>query len=153
MAFGGDVDTLSLTFDKLRYIFNGYDTIRDSFLEINTLYRQGNIPDYEFFNKIQESVMRFSALEFLAIKSIFEIKKSLYKSIGITTNTADKTAESVVSDIHASNHSVSSFIVAGTLPSLRSHATSYRIENTNCLQCGSPIRKNSKFCTNCGNKI
>src|SRR5579863_4733682 len=111
MSFGGDVDTLSLTFDKLRYIFNGYDAIRDSFLEINTLYIQGNIIDYEFFSKIQESVMRFSALEFLAIKSIFEIKKSLYRNIRITTNVADKTAESAVSDIRTSNHSVSSFIV------------------------------------------
>lgn len=153
MAFGGDVDTLSLTFDKLRYIFNGYDAIRDSFLEINTSYIQGNITDYEFFSKIQESVMRFSALEFLAIKSIFEIKKSLYRSIGITTNTVDKTVESAVSDIHASNHSVSSFIVAGILPSSSSQVAPSRIEGMNCLQCKSPIRKNSKFCTNCGNKI
>ncbi|MDE1827277.1 MAG: zinc ribbon domain-containing protein, partial [Thaumarchaeota archaeon] len=91
MAFGGDVDTLSLTFDKLQYIFNGYDTILDSFLEINTLHKQGNITDYEFFNKIQDSVMRFSALEFLAIKSIFEIKKSLYRSIGIITTATDNT--------------------------------------------------------------
>ena len=153
MTFGGDVDTLSLTFDKLRYIFNGYDTIRDSFLEINTTYKQGNITDYEFFNKIQESIMRFSALEFLAIKSIFEIKKSLYRNMGITTNTVDKTLEPSISDIHASSHSVSSFIVAGTLPSLSPQVTSSKMEVMNCIQCRSPIRKNSKFCVNCGNKI
>ena len=153
MAFGGDVDTLSLTFDKLRYIFNGYDIIRDSFLEINTLHKQENITDYEFYNKMQESVMRFSALEFLAIKSMFEIKKSLYRSIGITTNTADKTPESSASDIHVSSHSVSSFIVAGILPSSISQVTPSTIEGKNCLQCRSPIRKNSKFCTRCGNKI
>lgn len=153
MAFGGDVDTLSLTFDKLQYIFNGYDTIRDSFLEINTLHKQGNITDYEFFNKIQESVMRFSALEFLAIKSIFEIKKSLYRSIGITTNSTDKTAEPTVSNTQVSSHSISSFIVAGTLPGTRSQVTPINTGGTNCLQCRSPIRRNSKFCTNCGNKI
>lgn len=154
MAFGGDVDTLSLTFDKLQYIFNGYDTIRDSFLEINTLHKQDNITDYEFFNKIQESIMRFSALEFLAIKSIFEIKKSLYRNIGIATNTTDKTVESTVSGARVSSHSISSFIVAGTLPSPRSQAIPIiNTEGMNCLQCKNPIRRNSKFCTTCGNKI
>ncbi|MDE1872417.1 MAG: zinc ribbon domain-containing protein [Thaumarchaeota archaeon] len=153
MAFGGDVDTLSLTFDKLQYIFNGYDTILDSFLEINTLHKQGNITDYEFFNKIQDSVMRFSALEFLAIKSIFEIKKSLYRSIGIITTATDNTVESGVSDAHVLSHSVSSFVVAGTLPSPRSQVAPINTGGTNCLQCRSPIRRNSKFCTNCGNKI
>jgi hypothetical protein len=152
MAFGGDVDTLSLTFDKLRYIFNGYDTIRDSFLEISTLHKQGNITDYEFFDKIQESIMRFSALEFLAIKSIFEIKKTLDKSKRITTNTA-MTTEPPTPGIHATSHSVSAFIVAGTLPSSSSQMVPSKTENENCPQCGNLIRKSSKFCIYCGNKI
>ena len=152
MAFGGDVDTLSLTFDKLRYIFNGYDTIRDSFLEISTLHKQGNITDYEFFDKIQESIMRFSALEFLAIKSIFEIKKAFDRSMGITTNTA-MTSESSTPSTHTPSHSVSAFIVAGTLPSSSLHTIPSKVENKNCPQCGNPIRKSSKFCNNCGSKI
>ncbi len=57
MAFGGDVDTLTLTFDKLQYIFNGYGQIRHSFLEVNTMYKQGKISVAEFFDKIQEGVM------------------------------------------------------------------------------------------------
>lgn len=151
MAFGGDVDTLGLTFDKLQYIFNGYDTIRDSFLEIGALHKQGNIADYEFFDKIQESIMRFSALEFLAIKSIFEIKKSLYRSIGIATN--NDTASDLPNSIHAPSHSVSTFIVTSTLPSSGSQILPNKAENRNCSQCGSLIRRSSKFCTNCGNKI
>ncbi len=86
MSFGGDVDTLSLTFDKLQYIFNGYGQILDSFLELDTAYKQGKITHIEFFTKIQEGVMRFSALEFLAIKSIFEIKKSLDRRDGVSKN-------------------------------------------------------------------
>lgn len=151
MAFGGDVDTLSLTFDKLRYISNGYDVIRDSFLEITTLHKQGNIPDHEFFDKIQESIMRFSALEFLAIKSIFEIKKSLDRNMrNANTSTI---VEPSSPDIRVQSHSISAFIVAGTLPSSNSQIMPPKIENRNCLQCQSLIRKGSKFCTNCGNKI
>jgi hypothetical protein len=152
MAFGGDIDTLSLTFDKLRYIFNGYDVIRDSFLKINTLHKQGNITDREFFDKIHESIMRFSALEFLSIKSIFEIKKALNKSMKSAENPA-MTADPSVSDIHAPSHSISAFIVAGTLPMLRSQMTYSKTENRNCRQCGSLIRESSKFCANCGNKF
>jgi hypothetical protein len=151
MAFGGDVDTLSLTFDKLQYIFNGYDTIRDSFLEISALYKQGNITDDEFFDKIQESIMRFSALEFLAIRSIFEIKKALYRSIGIAIN--NDTMLDLPNSIHAPGHSVSTFIVPNTLPSLGSQILATKSENRNCPQCGSFTRMSSKFCTNCGNKI
>ena len=76
MSFGIDVDTLSLTFDKLQYIFNGFGQIRESFLETTTKYKQEGISDAEFFDKVLEGVMRFSALEFLAIKAVFEIKKS-----------------------------------------------------------------------------
>jgi len=152
MAFGGDVDTLSLTFDKLQYIFSGYDAIRDSFLEINTLHKQGNITDREFFDKIQESIMRFSALEFLSIKSIFEIKKARDRSIGIAPNTTI-TSRLPASSTNAQSHLVSAFIVAGTLPGSRSRVTSSKTKNMNCSQCGNLIRKNSKFCTICGNKI
>jgi hypothetical protein len=152
MAFGDDIDTLSLTFDKLRYIFNGYDVIRDSFLKVNTLHKQGNITDHKFFDKIQESIMQFSALAFLSIKSIFEIKKALNRSIGSAENTA-MTANPSVSNIQVPSHSISVFIVAGTLPRLSSQMTHFKIENINCLQCKSLIRKSSNFCVNCSNKI
>ncbi|MGC1709595.1 MAG: zinc ribbon domain-containing protein, partial [Nitrosotalea sp.] len=136
----------------LRYIFNGYDVIRDSFLEINTLHKQGNITDREFFDKIQESIMRFSALEFLSIKSIFEIKKALDRNMRSAKNTA-MTAESSASDIHVLSHSISAFIVAGTLPRSSSHMTPSKTENKRCIQCRSLIRKSSKFCVSCGSKI
>lgn len=32
MTFGGDVDTLNLTFDRLGYIFNEYGNMRDEFV-------------------------------------------------------------------------------------------------------------------------
>ncbi|MDE1815864.1 MAG: zinc ribbon domain-containing protein [Thaumarchaeota archaeon] len=151
MAFGGDVDTLSLTFDKLQYIFNGYDQIRDSFLDANSVYKQGKFPG-NFFDKIQEGVMRFSALEFLAIKSIFEIKKSIDKSSGIVKNDNDINTSMDLS-VPPTSHSIASFIVAGVLPT-PNHSNSQKKQNeVNCPQCTTPIKKNANFCTNCGIKL
>lgn len=151
MAFGGDVDTLSLTFDKLQYIFNWYGQIQDSFVEANSAYKQGKFPG-NFFDKIQEGVMRFSALEFLAIKSIFEIKKSLDRSSGIVKN--DNSINTPMdSSTPPTSHSVASFIVAGILPTLN-HINSQKKQNEiNCPQCITPIKKNANFCTNCGIKL
>ncbi|MGI0046244.1 MAG: hypothetical protein ACREBB_03525 [Nitrosotalea sp.] len=150
MAFGGDVDTLSLTFGKLQYIFNGYGQILDSFLEVNVTYKQGKITNKDFFDKIQEGVMRFSALEFLAIKAIFEIKKSLDRNTRI-----DKIEGSSISvqELSHQSHSIASFVIAGTLPRPSHMAPSTRQEPGNCLHCGIPIKINTNFCTNCGNKL
>ncbi len=152
MAFGVDVDTLSLTFDKLQYIFSGYGQIRDSFLETNTTYMQGKITDREFFYNVQEAVMRFSALEFLALKAVFEIKKSLDRATrtdraGNVANAASK------QESFPKSHSLASFVVAGTLPRPHDVASSTGQEKKNCLHCGILIKTGSSFCTNCGNKM
>lgn len=149
MAFGGDVDTLSLTFDKLQYIFNGYGQIRDSFIETNTIHKEGKISDAEFFDLIQLGIMRFSALEFLAIKAIFEIKKSMDRDSGIAKTDVVSGISSASSDT-APGHSITSFISAKSLPQ---HHSSARQETKNCIQCGNQISVKSKFCTNCGKKI
>ncbi|MDE1762716.1 MAG: zinc ribbon domain-containing protein [Thaumarchaeota archaeon] len=148
MAFG-DVDTLGLTFDKLQYIFNGYDQIRDSFLELGASYKQEKITYAEFFDKIQEGVMRFSALEFLAIKAIFEIKKSIDRRSGITKDVENMDSR-VIRKTPSSGHSVDSFIITGTLS--RPEQISSGTIKTSCLQCGVSIRVNANFCTNCGKK-
>lgn len=151
MAFGGDVDTLSLTFDKLQYIFNGYDQIRDSFLEINMTYKQGKVTNKEFFNKIQEGVMRFSALEFLSIKAVFEIKKSLDRNTR-TGKTGGAPSGLSVTELSPQSHSVASFVVAGTIPRPHHVISSTRQETKNCFHCGIPVKTKANFCTNCGNK-
>lgn len=149
MAFGGDVDTLSLTFDKLQYIFNGYGPIRDSFIETNTRQREGNLSNEEFFDQIQQGIMRFSALEFLAIKAVFEIKKSIDRQDRVTKT-------EVISDLPSTSleathgHSIASFIAAKALPQALSADAK---EKKSCSHCGSQITERMRFCTNCGNKM
>ncbi len=151
MAFGGDVDTLSLTFDKLQYIFNGYGQIRDSFIDVNSAYKQGKIVHVEFFTKTQEGVMRFSALEFLAIRSIFEIKKAINRKSGIVKDSKNIDVSST-SEMLPSSHSISSFVVAGVLPTPNS-VNSQKPGLKNCSQCGFVVKMNVNFCTICGAKL
>lgn len=148
MTFGGDVDTLNLLFDKLQYIFSGYHTIRDSFLEMNDLYKQGKIAERDFFEKLYESISRFSALEFLSIKSVFEIKKTLDKS----TSTSKSKHQNLSVNLPSPNNSVTSFITAKNLPRPDMPQLSQEKGNV-CSNCGVIMNKLSKFCTNCGSKL
>ena len=77
-AFGGDdVDTLALMFDKLQYIFRGYDAYVQAFTEMHSLYKQGKLSEREYYHGMTDAVLKYSALEFLGLKSMFEIKKAL----------------------------------------------------------------------------
>jgi len=73
MSFG-EVDTLNLLFDKLQSLLNDSQGYYESFLDANTLYKQGKLPEKEFFEKLGDYVVAYSALEFLAVKVIFELK-------------------------------------------------------------------------------
>lgn len=147
MSFGGDVDTLNLLFDKLQYIFSGYGIIRDSFIEANDLYKQGKISNKEFFEKVHESINRFSALEFLLIKATFEIKKTLNRSSGKSGKTEIPTV-----NLSPPSNSLASFITAKNLPNPDADMLPQKDKKT-CPHCGISIKKLSKFCTSCGNKI
>src|SRR5437867_13048454 len=81
MSFG-DVDTFNLLFDKLQNLLNDSQGYYESFLDANNLYKQGKMSDKEFFEKLGDYVVAYSALEFLAVKVIFELKKSLDKISG-----------------------------------------------------------------------
>lgn len=147
MSFGIDVDTLSLTFDKLQYIFNGFGQIRESFLETTTKYKQEGISDAEFFDKVLEGVMRFSALEFLAIKAVFEIKKSA--GTDRMKHGVETTPPPAIAQISPPGHSIESFITPATLPNPQHHNTMMG-EKRACQNCGNGIKVGAKFCPNCG---
>lgn len=146
MAFGGDVDTLALTFDKMQYIFRGYDQIRESFTAAHSAFRSGNMPEAEFFYHLEEWVMRFSALEFLAVKAVFEIKKALDRGTGVVRM---EDLAGGTSNAQPSGRSLASFISPTTLqrPDLQP-----RKQSGTCT-CGSATKQGALFCTNCGRKL
>ena len=147
MAFGGDVDTLSLTFDKLQYIFRGYDEIREAFVSAHRAFREGSMPDAQFFTYLEDGVRRFSALEFLALKAVFEVKKALDRGSGVVRleDIAGATGQ-----VQPSGHSISSFIAPAALqrPDLQPSNGA-----RTCNACGAAPRSGALFCTNCGRKL
>lgn len=175
MSFG-DVDTLNLLFDKLQNLLNESQGYYESLLDTVTLYKQGKIPDKEFFEKLGDYVVAYSSLEFLAVKVIFELKKSLNKIAGGSAPGTTSVTGSVSMGMPGFGMTPPGHIAAATMPgpgrppSIVSAASAFTNPGTLpppdqsimpptkttglvCSSCGSPIRSNAKFCTTCGNKL
>jgi hypothetical protein len=176
MSFG-EVDTLNMLFDKLQSLFDESQGYYEQFLDTNNMYKQGKIGDKEFFQTLGDYTVAYSALEFLAIKVIFEIKKSLNSGgkgtqspglmpgmgmaggmgmpggvpprAGTAENPIGRGPPGIVSAKEA-------FSNVGTLPSpdpaLMPRQSAPSSAN-GCRSCGAELRFNAKFCTKCGTKI
>ena len=171
----GEVDTLNLLSDKLNNLFDESQDYYESFLDANNLFKQGKLTEKEFFQKLGDYVVAYSALEFLSIKVIFELKKSLDKLSGGSApggtqspglmpgmgapgmmpggmpGTRPGTAENPVGGPASVISAGGGFSNAGTLPT-PDPSLLPKQSGGKCLSCGSDLRPNAKFCTNCGNK-
>ncbi len=173
MSFGG-VDTLNMLFDKLESLFDDSQGYYESFLDTNNMYKQGKLGDKEFFQRLGDYVVAYSALEFLSIKVIFEIRKSLNsnsvntQSPGLMPGMGQPgmaaspgmmppragTADNPVGGPPGIVSAQEGFGDPGTLPSPDPALIPRQTISTNgCSSCGSPLKPNSKFCTKCGNKL
>ncbi len=179
MSFG-EVDTLGMLFDKLQSLFDESQGYYESFLDTNNMYKAGKISDKEFFQKLGDYTVAYSALEFLAIKVIFELKKS--QGSGGAGNTqspglmpgmgqpgmmaggmnppprAGTSGNPVGGGPPGIVSAQESFNDVGTLPSpdpsLMPRQTAPQQQSGNgCSSCGAELRPNSKFCTKCGAKV
>ena len=175
MSFG-EVDTLNMLFDKLDSLFNESQGYYESFLDTNNMYKKGQISDKEFFQRLGDYVVAYSALEFLAIKVIFELKKAMGSGSGTTQSPGlmpgmgqpgmmaggmgmpprSGTAQNPVGGPPGIVSAQEAFSDVGTLPSpdpaLMPRQTAPSSGN-GCSSCGSPLRPNAKFCTKCGAKV
>lgn len=175
MSFG-EVDTLNMLFDKLQSLFDESQGYYESFLDTNNMYKKGQLSDKEFFQKLGDYVVAYSALEFLAIKVIFELKKSVGKGSGTTQSPGlmpgmgnpgmmaggmagmprSGTAENPVGGPPGIVSAKEAFGDVGTLPSpdpsLMPRQTISPQSENGCSSCGAELRPNAKFCTKCGAK-
>ena len=171
----GEVDTLNLLSDKLNNLFDESQDYYESFLDANNMYKKGKLTDKEFFQKLGDYVVAYSALEFLSIKVIFELKKSIDKLSGGSTPggtqspglmpgmgtpgmmpggmpaTRPGTAQNPVGGPASVISAGGGFSDAGTLPTPDPSLVPKQ-SGGKCSSCGSDLRPNAKFCTNCGNK-
>jgi len=177
----GEVDTLNLLTDKLNNLFTESQNYYESFLDANNLYKKGKLTEKEFFEKLGDYVVAYSALEFLSIKVILEMKKALDKiaggkSIGGTQSPGlmpgmgspgmmgggmgmqppprAGTAENPVGGPPSVVSAREGFGEPGTLPSPDPSMVSQSTSSgPSCSSCGAGLRPNAKFCTKCGTKV
>ena len=175
----GEVDTLNLLTDKLQALFDESQGYYETFLDTNKLYKSGKLSDKEFFEKLGDYIVAYSALEFLAIKVIFEMKKGMDKIAGGAapggtqspglmpgmgspgtmsgmgmqppqrTGTSDNPVGAPPSVVSAQQ----GFSDPGTLPSPDPSLLPPKQSAGNCPSCGGELRANAKFCTKCGTKL
>ena len=140
------------------------------------MYKQGKIGDKEFFQKLGDYVVAYSALEFLAIKVMFEIRKSLGKGSGTTQSPGlmpgmgqpgmmggggmsppprAGTKDNPVGGPPGIVSAKEAFGDAGTLPSPDPSLMPKQSSSSGngCSSCGAELRPNAKFCTKCGAKV
>ena len=156
MAFGGDdIDTLALMFDKLQYIFRGYDSYIQTFTEMHTLYKQGKLSEREYYHSMTDAVLKYSALEFLGLKAMFEIKKALNR-MNVTSSRSPSALASgnmVGQSTSGPQNSIASFISSKSLPSRDDLIQNASKNENRCASCGKVVSHMAKFCIFCGHKI
>jgi hypothetical protein len=173
MSFG-EVDTLGMLFEKLESLFDESQGYYESFLDTNNMYKAGKISDKAFFQKLGDYTVAYSALEFLAIKVIFELKKSQgsggpgnTQSPGLMPGMGQPGGMNPPPRAGTAGNPVGggppgivsaqeSFGDVGTLPSpdpsLMPRQAPPQQTGNGCSSCGAELRSNSKFCTKCGTK-
>ncbi len=169
MSFG--VDTLGGLTEKLKQQINDTQNLYESFIDVNQLYKQGKMGDKDFFVKMGEYLVSTSALNFLAVRVIIEIKNALDKGTSIKSPTG---ASSSSPSSPQAGFGIGGFVGTGgtvgpagtsggneyTLPSPQGptfkpvdielpkpRATS---ATKNCIACNTLIPAHAKFCSKCG---
>ena len=157
-AFGGDnVDTLALMFDKLQYIFRGYDPYIQAFSEMHEFYKQGKLSEREYYYGMTDAILKYSALEFLGLKAMFEIKKSLNRmnnpSSAQIMSTGVLAENAIGSPSSKPANSISSFISAKSLPGREEVMQKLSGNEKRCTYCSKTMPLMANYCTTCGKKI
>jgi hypothetical protein len=169
MSFG--VDTLGGLTEKLKQLINDTQNLYESFIDANQLYKQGKMGDKDFFVQMGEYLVATSALNFLAVRVILEIKNALEKGASIKSPTGTSSSSPTAPQ---AGFGIGGFVGTGgsvgpagtgggndyTLPSPQEptfkpvdielpkpRATS---TTKNCVACNTPIPAHAKFCSKCG---
>ena len=171
MSFG--VDTLGGLAEKLKQLIDDTQNLYESFIDANQLYKQGKMGDKEFFIKIGEYLISSSALSFLAVRVILEIKNAMEKGTPVKSLTGGSSSSPSAPQ---AGFGIGGFVGTGgtvgpaaaasgneyTLPSpqeptfkpvdieLPKPRASSTTTTKNCIACNASIPSHAKFCSKCG---
>ena len=165
MSFGMPVDVLGTLSEKLKQMLNEAQDHYSSFLNWNQLYKDGKMDKKEYFIKITNYMVTISALNFLAIRVIVELKSAMDKGTSVKGISGG-----MVSGAHQAGFGIDAFVGGGSnlssseqlptfkpvdihLPRRRNDDQISRgvSKNKDCVHCGITIPNVAKFCTKCGN--
>ena len=171
MSLGFGVDTLGGLSEKLKQLVNETQDHYELLVDANQLYKKGKVNEKEFFSKIAEYMIASSALNFLAVKVILELKTAIDKGSSIKSPTGGgfsqpSGGELGISGFIGSNPSKDTQYVMPEPqfePSLKpvdfplrykndeSTNTNANTNTKNCSNCNAVISSRAKFCSKCGN--
>ena len=157
MSFG--VDTLGGLSEKLKQLSGDTQNMYESFLDATQLYKQGKMSEKEYFAKIGEYLVATSAMTFLAIRVIFEIKGAMEKGTSLKNPTGGAEPSQ-----QQAGFGIGGFMNTGgtagpgyTLPSPQVEPTFKPVDielpkktTKSCIICGATIPAQAKFCSKCG---
>jgi hypothetical protein len=174
MSFG--VDTLGGLAEKLKQLINDTQNLYEAFIDANQLYKQGKMGDKEFFTNIGEYLISTSALNFLAVRVILEIKNAMEKGTSIKSPTGGSSSSPSPPQ---AGFGIGGFVGTGgtvgpaaavgggndytlplpqeptfkpvdiELPKPRASSTTTTTKK-NCVACNASIPAHSRFCSKCG---
>jgi len=157
MPFG--VDVLGTLSEKLKQLMNETQDNHRLFIDLTKLYKEEKINEKDFFSKILNYVVTISALNFLTVRVILELRSALEK--GTTIKDASGGAASSFSPPQSTGFGISSFISSvGTLrqehiapepPGKMEISTPTTITpSKTCKECRTVLPIQAKFCGTCG---
>jgi hypothetical protein len=105
LIMSSGVDTLSALTEKLKQLINDTQDRYESFIDSTQLYKQGKANEKEYFSKIGEYLVATSAMNFLAIRVILEIKSTMEKGSSLKNPSGGLASSSSSSSSSASSSS------------------------------------------------
>ena len=154
----GGVDVLGTLSEKLKQLTNEAKDHHSSFTGLTKLYKEDKINEKDFFSKVLDYVVTSSALTFLMIRVILELKSALEKGTTIKDVTGGATSTSSAPQM--GGFGIGGFISSGgivgkeqTIPALRNEDGSLpsatRTSKT-CKECGTILPIKARYCSKCG---
>lgn len=178
--YSGAVDVLGSLTEKLKQQINDTQDKYESFIDATQLYKQGKTNEKEYFANIGDYLISTSALDFLAIRVILEMKSAIDKGTLMKKATGGMASSSPPPSPQA-GFGIGGFVGTGgavggggeeyVMPVPEQQEPTFKPVNIelerpsrdsssgkettttitkNCIVCGSAIPKQAKFCSKCG---